>query len=105
MDVLSYPFRVAPNGSAATVRDGSTAANTEAVAVLALTRKGERVLVPTFGTTDPVLTGLDVAELNTALTVHGPVGVRVTGVETTPTGPGSVAARLEFTENPVDGIG
>lgn len=80
MDVLSHPFRFDPTGSAATVLDGDTAANTEAVAVLALTLKGERVLVPAFGITDPAYAAIDPAELNAGLTTFGPEDVTVTGV-------------------------
>lgn len=98
MDVLSYPFRLAPGGGVATVPDGSSEAHAEAIAVLALTRRGERVLVPGFGITDPVFTGVDVAELNAALATFGPVGVRVTEVDAQPTSETTSRALLTYTE-------
>lgn len=72
MDLLAFPFRLRPDGSAATVTDGSDEAHRQEVALLCLTRKGERVLVPDYGTTDPVADLLDVAELNAALSTFGP---------------------------------
>lgn len=72
MDLLSYPFRVAANGSVETVEDGTEAALREQVAVHALTRRGERALVPGFGVSDPVFSDLDVAELNASLAIFGP---------------------------------
>ena len=83
MDVLSHPFRLGPDGSAVTVLDGGPDANAEAVAVLAMTRKGERVLVPSFGITDPAFAEVDPAELNAGLATFGPEDVTVTGVEVT----------------------
>lgn len=83
---MAFPFRLAPNGSVATVEDGSTAADEQAVAVLALTRRGERELVPGFGTSDPVFSALDVAELNAQLAIFGPP-VRVAALEVTHPGP------------------
>lgn len=80
MDVLAHPFRLDPTGSAATVLDGAEDANTQAVAILAMTRKGERVLVPTFGISDPAYAEVDVAELNAGLATFGPAGVTVTGI-------------------------
>ncbi len=52
--------------------DDSDQADAEGLAILALTRKGERVMVPTFGTTDPVFDQLSVAELNVGLLDFGP---------------------------------
>lgn len=72
MDLLSFPPRLRPDGTFATVEDGSDDANREAIALLCLTRKGERPLVPDYGITDPVASELDVAELNAALETFGP---------------------------------
>lgn len=72
MDLLAYPFRLRPDGSAATVTDGTDDAYRQEIALLCLTRKGERPLVPDYGTTDPVADLLDVAELNAALATFGP---------------------------------
>lgn len=72
MDLLSFPLRLRQDGSLATVPEDSDDANREAIALLCLTRKGERPLVPDYGVTDPVVTGLDLAELNAALETFGP---------------------------------
>lgn len=52
MDLLAFPFRLRPDGSAATVLDGTDEAHAQDVALLCLTRKGERPLVPDYGTTE-----------------------------------------------------
>ena len=59
MELLSHPFRLERNGSAATVTDGSDEANAEGIAILAMTRRGERDLVPEFGLGPIPLHGLD----------------------------------------------
>lgn len=82
MDLLSHPFRLEANGNVATVLDGSDEAHAEAVAVLILTRKGERDLVPEFGVTDPVYDEVSLAELNVGLADFGPA-VTVTGARIT----------------------
>lgn len=82
MNLISHPFRLAPDGSVATVEDGSEEAAAEAIAVMVLTRKGERDLVPDFGVTDPTFDGLSLAELQAGLADYGPQ-VDVGSVETT----------------------
>lgn len=72
MDLLSHPFRLGVDGRVVTVEDGTDDAVAEAIAVTALTRKGERVLVPDFGLSDPTFAELDVAELAAALATFGP---------------------------------
>ena len=77
VDLLAHPFRVGPDGAVVTVAEGSDDAIAQAIAVTALTRKGERPYVPDFGVTEPTFADLDVAELNAALDTFGPVGVSV----------------------------
>lgn len=72
MDLIAHPFRLEPNGSVATVEDGTEEAAAEGIAVIILTRKGERDLVPDFGLTDPTFDELSLAELNVALADFGP---------------------------------
>lgn len=98
MDVLSHPFRLGPTGSAVTVLDGSTDANVEAIAVLALTRKGERILVPAFGITDPAFDEVDPAELNAGLATFGPEDVTVVDVTIDYPNDTTAAVRIEFEE-------
>lgn len=94
MEVLSHPFRLDSTGSAATVTEGSDDANAEAIAILCLTRKGERDLVPGFGTIDPVFSEFDVAELNLALDDYGPP---ITVTATAVSYPTDVTERVELT--------
>lgn len=79
MELLSHPFRLERNGSAATVTDGSDEANAEGIAILAMTRRGERDLVPEFGIADPTFDAVTIADLNTGLHDYGPT-VEVTDV-------------------------
>lgn len=72
MDLLSHPFRLKPNGAVAKVEDGTASADAEGLAVMALTRRGERDQLPTFGIPDPVFDTLSVADLNVGLRDYGP---------------------------------
>lgn len=82
MDLLSHPFRLKTNGAVATVEDGTERAQVEAIAVLVLTHKGERDLVPGYGITDPVFDKVGLAEVNLGLLDYGP-DVRVTDIAIT----------------------
>lgn len=93
MYLLSHPFRLEANGAVATVLDGSEEAAAEGIAVLILTRKGERPLVPEFGVTDPVYDRLSLAEVNVGLTDYGPPA-RVT--EFTTSNPDDRTERVEI---------
>lgn len=70
--ILSYPFRILPNGAAASVDQGSDEANAEQIGVLALTRIGERALVPTFGVEDPAFGSVTMGDLVAGITMFGP---------------------------------
>lgn len=93
--VLSHPFRLGPTGAAVVVEEDTEQAHAEAVAVVCLTRKGERPMVPTFGVLDPVFAELDVAEVNAVLATHGP-GITVTGIEVDYPDDRTAAVRLSF---------
>jgi hypothetical protein len=80
---LSYPFRFAANGSAAVVEQDSDEANAELIAVLALTRVGERGDEPGFGITDPAFGGFVPGELAAKIALYGPP-VELDAVEVTP---------------------
>lgn len=96
--ILSHPFRLGADGAAVTVEDGSDAANAEAVAVLLLTRLGERELVPEFGTPDPVFGEVTLADLNGTLDLFGPA-VTVESVVTTPITDTASRVDVTFTED------
>lgn len=97
MDLISHPFRLEANGAVATVEDDTDEAYAEGIAILCLTRQGERPLVPGFGITDPTFTGLDLAELNVLLGDYGPP-VEVT--DTVVTYPTETTQRVEFAFEP-----
>lgn len=61
-----------PSGRAATVEQGSPAHQAEMIAALVLTRSGERLLVPGFGTPDPTYTGFEIGPLILAASIYGP---------------------------------
>lgn len=82
--ILSHPFRLAGDGSVATVEDLSPDAVSEAIAVLLLTRRGEHEMAPGFGTTDPTFAGVDRDELGAQLDAYGPDGVTITDLTSKP---------------------
>lgn len=77
--IISHPFRLL-GSDVATVDQASDAANAEQLAVLILTRRGERPLVPTFGIEDPAFSTIDPAELSLGVELHGPP-VRIVELE------------------------
>jgi phage baseplate assembly protein W len=93
--ILSHPFRIAGNGSIATVEQTSDQANAEQVAILILTEIGERPLVPGFGVVDPAFSTLDPAELAAGLTAYGP-DVRVTDVRIKPESDSTQLVEVDF---------
>lgn len=96
MDLLSHPFRLERSGAVATVEDDTDQAYAEGIAVLALTRRGERQLVPAFGIADPTLDHLAAADLNVGLTDYGPP-VRIVDLTAVPTSDVTQAVTLTFT--------
>lgn len=72
MDLISFPFRLAADGHVATVPQDSDASRAELLAVLLLTRIGERPLCPQFGVTDMTGHGLNDSELAAAVATFGP---------------------------------
>jgi hypothetical protein len=70
--ILSHPFRLAANGEVVTVEQFSDTANEEQIAVLMLTRVGERPMAPSFGIHDPAFNGFQPTELAAQLAVWGP---------------------------------
>jgi hypothetical protein len=69
-----------PSGQAATVEEGSDQSNAELIAVLVLTRPGERELVPAFGVNDPTFDTLSIGDVIAGVDLFGP-GVEITSVE------------------------
>ena len=72
MRLMSYPFRLTPNGSIASVEQKSSQAAAEQIAMLLLTERGERPMVPTFGVTSPAFWEVDPGEMALAISLYGP---------------------------------
>lgn len=96
MRLLSHPFRLAPGGAVATVEQGTDDANLEQVAILALTKAGERPMVPGFGITDPAFVGFRTAELVAGVKAWGPP-VHIGAVDVTPLTDATTLVRVELT--------
>lgn len=70
-DTLSLPFRFGSDGRAATVAQGTDEAVLQSIAVVLMTRLGERALLPWLGIHDPTWGELDLVEANAAITQAG----------------------------------
>lgn len=70
-DILAFPFRITPNGRAATIPQGGDEAAAQIVTVASSTLLGERPMQHMFGIPDPAFTGLDAADLQITLQDHG----------------------------------
>lgn len=75
--IIAFPFRYAPNGELVTIPDGSDAEINQHIAMLLLTRVGERMLVPQFGIPDPAFAGIDMSDVQAGLNTFGPAGITV----------------------------
>ncbi|AIZ01720.1 baseplate wedge subunit [Arthrobacter phage vB_ArtM-ArV1] len=82
--VLSFPFKLNPDGTAATVGYGTDREVEEAIAALVLTHIGERLMNPSFGVPDPVFSGLGVGDIQVGLDQYGPAGITIQSVTTEP---------------------
>lgn len=95
MKILSHPFRIAGNGSIATVEQDSEQADREQIAVLVLTRRGERPLAPGFGISDPTFDRVNGGEITAGIALYGPP-VEITDVTTTTTGDDEQLVEVRF---------
>lgn len=93
---LSWPLRLNPNGSYATVEQGSDDADREQLAQLILTRPGERPLIPGYGLTDPAFAGFDASELAAKALTYGP-RVEFAAIDVVADTDDSQAVTIEFT--------
>lgn len=69
---MSFPFRLEPSGTVATVEQNSDTEIDEQIALALLTSPGERIQVPQFGCNDPAFTGFETASLRRHLATFGP---------------------------------
>jgi hypothetical protein len=95
VQLISHPFRLRADGTIATVEDGSEAADAQGIAVLALTQRGERDQLPSFGIPDPAFDELSLADLNVGLRDFGPP-VTIESLDVTPTSTGLERVVLTF---------
>ena len=72
MRLLSYPFRLTPSGAIASVEQKSSQAAAEQIAMLLLTEKGERPMIPSYGITSPAFWEIDPGEIALAVSLYGP---------------------------------
>lgn len=97
---LSFPFRLTPTGTVATVAPGSDAEVDEAIAVLCLTGLGERLMRPTFGIPDPTFAdGLFIGDIQVGLNEHGPQGVTITSLDMTPVNNTKAVAEIKYSRD------
>lgn len=79
--LISFPFGLDATGSIGNVEQDSDAEVEQQLAVAMLTRPGERITVPTFGTADPAFAGFALAALQRQCLDFGP-DVVVTAADT-----------------------
>jgi len=97
-ELIAHPFTIRANGTVKTVTDGSSAANAQAIAVIAQTVRGERPMCPGFGVTDPAFRGLDVGEIQAGLAAFGPQGVTVSALSYEPRTETTAAVTIAFVD-------
>jgi hypothetical protein len=81
---IAFPFHITGASEVATVPYGSDAEVEQAIAVLALTRLGERPMEPEFGTPDPLMGEITVSDIQVGLDSYGPDGIIIASVTSTP---------------------
>lgn len=94
--IISHPFRLDAGGNVATVEQDTDTADAEQIAVLAMTRAGERPMVPGFGLTDPAFSGLNPGELVAGVKAWGPPVV-IGDVTARPADDATELVTVEFT--------
>lgn len=70
--LISFPFRIDPTGSIATVEQDGDAEVDEQIALAMLTKPGERIQAPTFGVADPAFVRFAVGALQRHCDDFGP---------------------------------
>ena len=93
---FAFPFRLEPNGTIAVVEEDSDAGEAQALAILVLTRRNERALVPGYGITDPAFAGVEPTEIAAGAAAYGP-DVDVAGVDVTELDEGRQLVRVVYT--------
>lgn len=99
--LISHPFRLAPAGVVATVDDTSDQYIAEQLAMLILTKPGERPLVPDLGVSDPTFIGFDGSTLQEQVDAFGPP-CRILDVTITPASDTRQDVEITFTRGEDD---
>ena len=99
--LISFPFRLTASGAVTTRPDGDVEYLAEELALLTLTRPGERPLVPTYGLNDPTFAEIDIAMLSAQVEIFGPP-VEITGIRTRWIDGSTQDVVVEFEELPAD---
>lgn len=94
--ILSYPFRLNPDGTVATVDQASDQANAEQIGVILQTIQGERPLQPGFGIPDPAFGGIQPGIVTAQVALYGPP-VNVEAVDLTARTDTETDIRVSFT--------
>lgn len=94
-NLMSYPFRLDNTGAVVTNEDGTDECYAEELAVLVLTKPGERILVPDFGITDPAFGEFDSQELSDKVSLYG-IPVQVVDVSSSYVSDGHESIQVSF---------
>lgn len=96
--MLAFPFALRPNGRVAEVADDSDESAAQQIAMLILTRVGERPMVSEYGTPDPTfdIYGVGDADIAAIVAAFGPP-VSVLTVDEVPEPDGSATVEITFT--------
>ena len=95
MELISHPFRLRPNGTVYTVDQNSGDADAQQVAMILLTKIGERQAVPGFGVTDYTFAVPDVNQIVGAISLYYP-GVTLENVKAVWEDNGFLRMEIEF---------
>ncbi len=100
--VISFPFRLTPQGHVATALHGSDQEVEELLAALVLTHIGERPMEPDFGIPDPTWVGITLNDVETGLAEFGPPGVTIDSLDEEPLTDTQSSYVLSWSREPVD---
>lgn len=95
MNLISHPFRLRPNGTVFTVDQESGDADAQQVAMILLTKVGERQAVPGFGVTDYTFSVPDVNQMVGAISLYYP-GVTIENIKSVWDNDGHLKMEIEF---------
>ena len=97
--LISYPFRVASDGSIATTEDGMDY-YAEELAMLTKTTPGERELVPDYGIEDPTFNDFNRMDLLEKVAIFGPP-VQIHSTSSKFTRDGRIVVNISYDEIPI----